>query len=84
MTLLPIPEVFAVTVDHCNTDLECAVVWRRELLDDVPHEDEPLVLLRLGGLDEALVQVVRAHRVGQLAEVHLQQGGHAVDALDDN
>ena len=40
--------------------------------------------LGLGGLDEALVEVVRAHRVGQLAEVHLQQRGHAVDVLKDN
>ena len=37
--------------------------------------------LSLGGLDEALVEVVGAHRVRQLAEVHLEQGGHAVDVL---
>ena len=28
------------------TNLECAVVWRGQLLDDVPHEDEALVLLQ--------------------------------------
>ena len=57
------------------------VVGRWQLLHHVPHEDEPLVLRGLGRLHKLLVEVISADRIGQLPEIHLEQGGHGVDVL---
>ena len=50
-------------------------------MDDISHQDESLVLLSLGRLHKLVVEVVRADGVGQLPEVHFEQGGHGVNVL---
>ena len=57
------------------------VIRRGQLLNYITHHNQSLVFGRLGSLDKFVVQVVGAHGVGQLAEVHLEQGGHGVDVL---
>ena len=37
----------------------------------------------LYGVDELAVELVGAQRIGQLAEVHLEQRGHCVHVLPD-
>lgn len=58
-------------------------MWGWELLHHVPDVQQPCVLVLSDGGDEAFIELVRQQGVGQLTEVHLEYGGHAVDVLHD-
>ena len=51
------------------------------MLNYIPHHNQSLVFGCFGGLDKFVVEVVGADGVRQLAEVHLEQGGHRMNVL---
>ena len=64
---------------------QCSVVRLRQAPQHLSQLTTSLVILvcRLDCRHETIIEGEGANGVGQLAEVHLEQGGHGVDVLHD-
>ena len=62
-----------------------SVVWFRKAPQHLPQLTTTLVILgrRLDCRHKTIIEGEGANGVGQLAEVHLEQGGHGVDVPHD-